>query len=951
MNTKKIWNIVFYKYYKNGKEVRKSCIFYRDGSVVNTTYEDGLNACETIVKERKISSKNAFKEMINRDIVHVMSGEELKANFQKFVCHNVITQDIIDEAINEHMNNIEEVKIYEPKNKKEHNTGFVVIPTVDKEEKERFEEKATEEVKPDIVADYTDNTKEPVKETKNEEYHYEEPARRQPEKKGFFNRIGTRISALALAALVGLGVYSCAKKQTLRGEMLSSNIINNDAIPKDYVDKIFKEQNAEEKNNSEAEVEIENQQSEERTVVETPAVSPVVTPENSNTETQNTTNTQENTNGIQTFYNHATNSVLVIGNNDYYDDYTYEELLAVTTNETQKRAMQNIYTAINAYNIGFADAYVEEGKDIRAALSFDELVALQQAYNDYTKEQIRAIFNGAEIDASKMTMDYKAATLQLMGAHIIENSEHPVDMSMLLETQEGKDFYRRYHKMFLAAKEAQNEDQKLKLVKAFYDAIRADFPITDAVRTEGIMHADAYAELESYKLSVIPMIAASEMLFQNLKVDYTLNDSEVNFLNDAGLCNRAFNKFEKIQTITLNCCKEDNTNPLYEQYRNAIIKELKAKNRYVIDDAHRDLSQLEAFKRAIGSRKRYKQYVGGFYEIVETHTEVKTWTETETTTWTETERIEAEIPEEEKQKIDEELEKENEKAREEAEKKAEEEQKRLQEEADKEAEKIKEEVKEFEEDLQEKIDEANQQIEMNQDEDPTNDKPVNEEDFGEHNVDFYDEYEDGNGNLEDYVEEITTDPTGDQTGQPLPDPQETGRAFDAKAEGLNIQTEITIEDNTTEASKENWVEYTERTTETETSYENPVTESESPSSNEDFWIEFDMPEYESYTETSGSIDETHTAIVESYEAPYEVSEIPGYERTYELHETPVESYEAPAESYVAPEPAYEAPAPAYEAPAQDFWVEYPTNSDIVDSYIDAMVAAANDAETTNEYTM
>lgn len=927
MKNKKIWNIVFYKYYKNGKEVKKSCIFYRDGSVENTTYEEGLNACEIIVKERKISSQNVFKEMINKDIVHVMSGQEFKANFEKYVCHNVITQDIINEAINEHMDKIDDVKIYEPKAKNESSVGVAPVVVDNNFEKER----KTIENNTIIEDSYKDNRKiEDRSETKEtlytEEKKPEDTITITPKKKSLWKRItesdlGVRISAFTLATLVGVGLVSCAKKQTQTGNMLRSNIITNDAIPKDYINKIFGNQNNEEKTNNEAEVKVEEQNAEERVEVETPAVTPIVTPEKNYTETQSTTNTQENNNGVQTIYNASTNSYLVIGNNDYYDDYTYEELLAVTTNETQKRAMQNIYTAINAYNIDFADAYVEKGKDIRAALSFDELVALQQAYNDYTKEQIRAIFNGAEIDASKMTMDYKAATLQLMGAHIIENSKHPVDMSMLLETQEGKDFYNRYHKMFLAAKEAQNEDQKLKLVKAFYDAIRADFPITDAVRTEGIMHADAYADLESYKLSVIPMIAASEMLFQNLKVDYTLNDQEVNFLNDAGLCNRAFNKFERIETITLNCCKEDNTNPLYEQYRDAIIKELTEKNRYVIDDAHRDLSQLDAFKKAIGSRRRYRQYVGGFYEIVETHTETKTWTETETKTWTETERIEAEIPEEEKQKIDEELEKENEKARLEAEKKAEEEQKRLQEEADKEAEIIEEEIKEFEEDLQEKIDEANKQIEMNQDENPENDKPVNEEDFGEHNVDFYEEYEDGNGNLENFVEEITTDPTGDQTGQPLPDPEETGRAFDAEAEGLNIPTEITIESNNNESNEEYWVEHTEQAAGTEANYENPVTGSVETapvetSSNEEFWIEYDMPEYESYTEPEAS----------------------------------VESYEAPAPAYEAPAPAYEAPAPAYKAPAQDSWVEYPTNSDIVDSYIDAMVNAEA-TETTNDYTM
>ena len=981
MKAKKIWNIVFYKYYENNKEIKKACIFYRDGSVEDTTYDEGLNACELIVKERKITSKNAFKEMINKDIVHVMSADELKLNFDKFVSHEVLTQDAIDEAIEEQMNEVDAVKIYQPKTKDATTRPFVVVPPVVEkfEEKQAFEEKANEKVNPVFVPAY-----ESPKEKVDYVYEEKEPERTvvverepvKPRKKTLIEKyrestLGTKIASATLATLLLLGLVPSVKKQSLTGEIFRNRIIANDAIPKDLVNKILH------KNKNKAEtVIVDEDTKEDNTTREVVANTNenTNTPVNTNTtnsnngSSQNTTNTNANS-GVQTFYNPSTNSVLVIGNNDYYDDYTYEELLAVTTNETQKRAMQNIYTAINNYNITFADAYVEEGKDIRAALSFDELVALQQAYNDYTKEQIKAIFNGAEIDAAKMSMDYKAATLQLMGAHIIENSQHPVDMSVLLETQEGKDFYHKYHKLFLAAKEAQDEDEKLKFVKAFYDNVRADFPITNEVRTQGIMHADQYASLESYKLSVIPMIAASEMLFQNLKIDYTLNDQEVNFLNDVGLCNVAFSKFEKIQTITLNCCKEDNTNPLYEQYRDAIIKELVAKNRYVIDDAHRDLSQLDAFINAInGNRRRFRQYVGGFYEWTTTRTEVKRWEETETTYREEEERIEAEIPEDEKEKIDKEFEEENEKARIEAEKAAEEERQRLQEEADKQAEQVQEEVKEIEEDLQEKIEEANEQIEMNQDNDPTNDKPVNEEDFGDHNVDFYDEYEDGNGNLENFVEEITTDPTGDQTGEPLPDPEETGRAFDAQAEEYYIPTEIVIEEpdyspeatdtqtTSTESSEEFWVEYNTPTesytveatsgaedysSDYDASVESYSTETSSTdyysesSEGEEFWVEYDIPSYEA------AVEETNSGSVETYEGPVETYSAPAYTEETSVesyYSEPVEVYEAPAETYSEPAVSYEAPVETYSEPVYSYEapVESYSNSDAVEIYVEAM---------------
>ena len=42
-------------------------------------------------------------------------------------------------------------------------------------------------------------------------------------------------------------------------------------------------------------------------------------------------------------------------------------------------------------------------------------MALNLAYNDYSPEEISAMFNGAEIDATEFSNAYKNGTLQLMG--------------------------------------------------------------------------------------------------------------------------------------------------------------------------------------------------------------------------------------------------------------------------------------------------------------------------------------------------------------------------------------------------------------------------------------------------------------------------------------------------------------------------------------------------------
>ena len=96
---KKIINIVFYNYYEENQEKREACVFYNDGTIDETTYEGGIDACEEIVKQRKITSTDVFREMINKDIVHVVTKEEFINNFDSYVNHEIIDEDMIEDVI------------------------------------------------------------------------------------------------------------------------------------------------------------------------------------------------------------------------------------------------------------------------------------------------------------------------------------------------------------------------------------------------------------------------------------------------------------------------------------------------------------------------------------------------------------------------------------------------------------------------------------------------------------------------------------------------------------------------------------------------------------------------------------------------------------------------------------------------------------------------------------
>ena len=264
------------------------------------------------------------------------------------------------------------------------------------------------------------------------------------------------------------------------------------------------------------------------------------------------------------------------------------------------------------------------------------------------------------------------------------------------------------------------------------------------------------------------------MMFQNLDIDHTLSDKAIAYFNDLGLCNLADSIFEKAMYITLTD-ETDEKNPTYDQFKAIKIAELEAEDSYNIGDEERDLSQLDEFKYWVNGY--YLEKFGYVKEAgrttTTTHTSTHTTTRTETTTTTTDSREEA-VQQAGEQKVqqaedavDAELERQNEEARRQAEAEAEAERQRQQAAADEERRQQEEQVRQDEEDLQQDINDANQTIE--------NGGTVNEDDFGDHNVQFDDEYSDENGNLDSTVENITTDGTGAVDGdEELPDADSLG---------------------------------------------------------------------------------------------------------------------------------------------------------------------------------
>ena len=263
----------------------------------------------------------------------------------------------------------------------------------------------------------------------------------------------------------------------------------------------------------------------------------------------------------------------------------FDRLLNESTCETQRTVMKSMSENLDYFNGTFANKHsevvnveidgVKQDITIKPALTWDEMMALYVAYNNYSSAELRAIFHNYEVNVEEFDGNYKSATLQLMGAYVLETRDSQVDSYKYIRSEEGQKFVKKYNDMFLAAKEAEGQE-KINLVNKFYSELYKDFPISEDVREVGIAHSRGY--LAEYKLGVTPIVAASEILFQNLDIDHTLSDKAIGYFNDLGLCNKATAQFERAMTATI-CSSECNESSKavrvdYNKFREAKIANL-----------------------------------------------------------------------------------------------------------------------------------------------------------------------------------------------------------------------------------------------------------------------------------------------------------------------------------------------------------------------------------------
>ena len=270
--------------------------------------------------------------------------------------------------------------------------------------------------------------------------------------------------------------------------------------------------------------------------------------------------------------------------NDDFSGLSYEQLLYITTDKTQQTAMQKISNFMDKYNIDFADKCLDANNvNIRTSLTWDEVNALNLAYNDYTQDQVKAIFNDAE--SMDFTNAYKEGYLQLLGAYVLSTNKNPVQLSQLIDSAEGKEFVNKYECSYYEAKNLTG-DAKVNSANIFLQKVIDDFSV----------NATDKKDIESYKLAVAPIVGAAVSIFQDLEVNQTNLEKVTTYFNNLGLFDQAEENLNMAKALT---GEEEAENPTYQQFKDEKIKEQQTANVYYVNDKKRDLSQLESFKSLV----------------------------------------------------------------------------------------------------------------------------------------------------------------------------------------------------------------------------------------------------------------------------------------------------------------------------------------------------------------
>ena len=240
-------------------------------------------------------------------------------------------------------------------------------------------------------------------------------------------------------------------------------------------------------------------------------------------------------------------------------------------NETKKTAVQAAWSYINFYNDTVASKHL--GSDgTRLAHSWEEVMTDYLVYNNITGEEAIKIFDDCKLDANELKNNYSSSIEQdVMGYVVLTEPTFKEDM---INSETGKDFYKGYEDMIIRFnKNGDNLEAKEKIANEFYTAVYTDF-----------LNGSTISETESYKLSVIPIIKAFNLLTQDINCELKLSEEDAAKITDIGNGVMVSDYIDSISDYANSYSVDLDEDITYTKIKDLAIEELSDANLYNLDN-------------------------------------------------------------------------------------------------------------------------------------------------------------------------------------------------------------------------------------------------------------------------------------------------------------------------------------------------------------------------------
>lgn len=254
-------------------------------------------------------------------------------------------------------------------------------------------------------------------------------------------------------------------------------------------------------------------------------------------------------------------------------------------NDSKKEAVTSVWEYINFYNDTLSSAHLcSDGT--RLSHSWDEIMSNYLVYNYISGEEAVQIFDDYDLDINELKASYSSSIEQAVMGYVVLTE--PTSKDSLIKSDTGKNFYRKYEDMLIRFNQSGDDvGTKEQIAKEFYSDVYVDF-----------LNGNNLSENETYKLSVIPIIKAFNLLTENIDCDIKLSEEDTVKINDMGNGMMVSTYLESISDYVNN--NNDlvrlNDDITYTEITDIAIEELSDNNLYNIDESNRNITNSLEYK-------------------------------------------------------------------------------------------------------------------------------------------------------------------------------------------------------------------------------------------------------------------------------------------------------------------------------------------------------------------